>query len=171
MGLCSPCYRAALRKHTTVRCSVADCDRPEEYTTGKWPHLCDRHYQLARLGRPLDTPARVPKGSLGRVWNGYVRLPSVGGRQRYEHREVMAEMLGRPLTRDDSVHHKNGDRADNRPENLELWYRGQPAGQRVDDLVAFVVERYPQQVLAKLVESWDSEPKRHVRLGIRGRNG
>jgi hypothetical protein len=34
------------------------------------------------------------------------------------------------------VHHRNRQRDDNRPENLELWARGQqPPGARVSDLV------------------------------------
>lgn len=55
-------------------------------------------------------------------------------------RLVMEEMLGRKLLPNETVHHRNGDKLDDRPENLELWASRHPKGQRVSDLVAFAEE-------------------------------
>jgi len=65
----------------------------------------------------------------------------------FEHILVAEQVLGRYLEPSESVHHRNGVRDDNRPENLELWTTPQPSGIRASDAIAWaltILERYTE---------------------------
>jgi hypothetical protein len=98
--------------------------------------------------RPGDSRWKMPTGYI-KVYHPQHPMANCDG-YVLEHRLVMADMLGRPLHSFENVHHINGIRDDNRPENLELWVKPQPVGQRAADLAEWVVETYPELVRALL---------------------
>lgn len=51
----------------------------------------------------------------------------------------MEQKLGRYLLPGEKIHHKNGIRSDNSPDNLELWTKPHPTGVRVEDAVAYAL--------------------------------
>lgn len=53
----------------------------------------------------------------------YKTIKLKNGTTRDEHRIVMEEHLGRRLERTELIHHINGNKSDNRVENLELTNR------------------------------------------------
>jgi hypothetical protein len=131
-------------------CKVSGCQR--QYNSLGW---CRAHVDSWRkYGDPLTAQRHV--GARTTMKSGYVIVsgishPNARNGSIAEHRLVMAESLGRALVVGEEVHHLNGDRADNRLENLELWHVSQPPGQRVADLTAQAIEhlrRHRPELLA-----------------------
>lgn len=139
---------APLRDHLSKCCSVEGCASPK-----KALNLCNKHYsKLKKYHDPLYGK-QAEKGFVGKRYTdkygyAFVYLPVEGKCVKYmyvsEHRFVMEQKLGRKLLPGETVHHLNGNRQDNRPENLELWVYPQKPGLRVRDLI-----RWSKEILAR----------------------
>lgn len=109
--------------------------------------LCATHYSRVRIvGDANIVRKKQPKELRTITHEGYINIyspnhPFVNRTNKMlEHRLVMEQMIGRYLEKHENVHHKNGNRSDNRPENLELWSVSQPSGQRIEDKVRYALE-------------------------------
>ncbi len=108
-GVSTTAVYKALRAH--------GCDLRSRADAGRKPHGGDGYKRTRTTAGYINT--RIPKDH-PYASAGYAQNESPHTVRILEHRLVMSEKLGRALRPDESVHHINGDRTDNRPENLEL---------------------------------------------------
>lgn len=124
-------------------CRTLDCSFPARRNKADVSMgYCEQHF----VGSRTDT---TPIGTRKVRKDGYIAVKVPRGVFEFEHRVVMESALGRKLTKGETVHHKNGVRTDNRIENLELWY-AQPSGQRVADLMDYLVENHRAELTSRL---------------------
>lgn len=125
-------------------CKLPECDKDISHLQAS-AKFCSTSHRLKFFKLPqsekdlLGKDKVAPEKTRTVDKDGYVKV-KVNGRFHAEHRVVMESMIGRPLRKGETVHHKNGIRDDNRPKNLELWCKSHPAGQRASDLVENALE-------------------------------
>ena len=140
-GLCQTHWQRVKRREAGIPekkrrgiCRIDGCQHTQ-HARG----MCSNHYQIAKRNADPLLYKRAPNGS-GSISNNGYKMVYHNGKTRPEHRVVMESHLGRPLLKHETVHHKNGNRLDNRIENLELWSSSQPYGQRIEDKIKWARE-------------------------------
>lgn len=124
------CYYAGRRVY--LRC--AQCGVEFYHLIAKPRQFCSR--ACWRGDRSKGYRSKLFKGDRHVTARGYVYVyapdhPSVQGKpykRVAEHRLVMEKLLDRLLEPWESVHHKDNDRKNNAPENLEMWVTAHPTG-------------------------------------------
>lgn len=103
-------------------------------TYASWCRPCHAQYAKSAKRKKLGLPENAvlplgrpaPEGATRTDQNGYVLIKTTGHHRTdrfgwaYQHILIAEQKYGIQITRDFTVHHKNANRGDNRPENLEL---------------------------------------------------
>lgn len=137
---CSRACDAHTRKQIRLK-TCAFCGKEFQFASGKeHQQYCSKSCAISAnnkaRGRNM-TGKMTSEGFVGTNVQGYTTI-RINGVRKTMHRHIMEQHLGRPLGSHEHIHHKNGDRSDNKLENLEVWstlIRQQPPGIHAADYI------------------------------------
>lgn len=140
-------------------CRISDCSNILKKQDGQ---VCGAHrLRFMRHGNYEINPnwSVLKKGKPSKNTYGYMRI-NIDGKRVLEHRHIMEKFLGRPLNKDERVHHKNHIRDDNRIENLvlcatnsehmkkhhkDMWKKRKVGGEYTANTIKSIMNRLSEQ--------------------------
>lgn len=127
-----------------VPCKVEGCGKVDPHGS---QGMCGKHAQrMRRYGDPNYVTPEDRRRELSRL-----AQPKLGQLQphtykkhlgRHEHRKVAEEMLGRPLLSCEIVHHKDGDKHNNDPSNLQILTQSEHIKEHWPEMMAARIAKY-----------------------------
>ena len=122
-GICRSTIRNILFKENVLRDRTAAVRLAAE--KGKLGSgLRGKKREFTQEWKDNISKSKIGKGAgVSKKKSGYIEITAGKNKSRMQHVVIIEEMIGRRLYANECVHHKNGIRCDNRPENLQLMTR------------------------------------------------
>src|SRR3990167_107440 len=141
------------------KCKIKRCEKSAHWRDNGKRDWCSVHYRRwQRHGDP--TVCKYASDGNGCIFRGY-KIITVNKKYIFEHRHIIEQLLGRKLKTSEVIHHKNGNKLDNRIENLLITNQAKHASHHMK--IRYTHLQKPCEECGKIYRqsSWQTKRNKH----------